>query len=539
MTGRQKALVGATIAAVVLAGLAARVWLASLAPKYSYSPDAFGNIAHGLTAEPNGLLKAYEYPVDVRSGEFDPNSQPAVNGWVWQKEQGKFTRRSYKEAYGREYKFPHKVRYPPLGLTALWLHVKLLALFDPSLMANTFTSRLVMSIGSILCDLVMAIGALLMARQLFGPRAGWAAGAVVWLLPPLVMNTTFWGQVDSWVLAPTLLALWMMLRRRWLAAGILLGIATQLKPQGLLMAPIALFAAAIMDMPPGAAAGKEFLRRVGLGALGALGVIFLAGLPWTIADGGVWFRRSYTDFFGLFPFTTLKAFNIWYVDLMSLDAAHVPTAFIPTVEVGGFTKDGWGRLLLIASLVVGALVCWRRIGRKPDLAVTAFACLWLWGTYMWPTRVHERYILLNMQLLIILAEGMKRYWPAVLALMIVGVAALTWNLWLQAGPNRAGGAGSSYWQWQAMQRAAYERHLPPGVLTLPPQFWAQYDKLRAPEWPWEILITSISLLGYAWAFGATAYPPLAPLRDGSADRAAAHGEGGRHGRTGPTGRKRR
>jgi hypothetical protein len=158
--------------------------------------------------------------------------------------------------------------------------------------------------------------------------------------------------------------------------------------------------------------------------------------------------------------------------------------------------------------------------KTPHVAVVAFTCLWLWGTYMWPTRVHERYIILAMPLAIILAAGLKRYWPAVVSMAIVGVAALTWNLWLSRSPTSAGGAGSAYGAWQYMQSLAYQQHLSMDMVRLPPQFWAQYDAQRAGEWPWEILVTAVSLLGYAWACGAAVFrmpqTDQAPLPTGQA-----------------------
>ena len=60
------------------------------------------------------------------------------------------------------------------------------------------------------------------------------------------MNSSFWGMNDSWVQAPMMLSLYFMLRRRWIAAGICLGLAMQIKPQGLLMGPVALLAAALV-----------------------------------------------------------------------------------------------------------------------------------------------------------------------------------------------------------------------------------------------------------------------------------------------------
>lgn len=488
------------IVVVLLVGLAGRVWLASLAPRYAYLIDAFGSIGHGLTVEPEGLLKAYTLPVQRNI---------PVHGQQWSKEQGRFVPYSYT--------FVRQANYPPVGLTFLWLHVELLRLLDPTLQANTFGSRLVMSAGAILADAVMAAAALLLGRELFGRRAGLLAGGLTWLFPPLAMNSSFWGQVDSWVQAPMLLALWLMLRRRWLAAGVLIGLAVQLKPQGLLMGPVALFAAAMIAT---AAGGRprpgQFARRIGLGAAGALGLVLLAALPWMLADGWAWYRRSIAENFAHFPYTTLKAFNVWYVEAMVLDSQHVAGALDATRQVAGASKDDWGRLLVLTSMVILAGLCWWRGRRRPQLAVVAFAALWLWSTFIWPTRVHERYFVLAVPPVIVLAAALRRFWPAVLILAVVGVAEVTWNLWLPLG------AGYSTWdppeRLHAVRVSAYRQQtaqLPPGSRPPPPapsdslaMYWRHYDQRRAGERPWEVLFTALSLAGYACTCAALAARPL-------------------------------
>ncbi len=200
MTGKQKALAAVCIAAAVVIGMAARLWMTSLAPRYAYVFDAFGNVAHGLTAQPEGLLKAYSLTRD----KYIP-----VTGPVWNGERERFVQ--FREAFGTDYYFPHEVKYPPLGLTGMWLHVKLLGLFDPSLAANTFLERLVFSSLAIVCDALMAVAAWLIAKELFGVKAGWIAATVTWFYPPLMMNTSFWGQMDSWAQAPMMFALLFML----------------------------------------------------------------------------------------------------------------------------------------------------------------------------------------------------------------------------------------------------------------------------------------------------------------------------------------
>ncbi len=277
------------------------------------------------------------------------------------------------------------------------------------------------------------------------------------------------------------------------------------------MAPVALFAAAVMPPAQGKLTLREVCRRTGVGTAAAAGTVLLVGLPWTIADGFTWIPKSYTDFLGLFPSLTMKAFNIWYVDAMSTDSPTTLRGLDPRVIVGGMSKDAWGKFLLIITSLAAAFVCWRKWRTRPGLAVTLLTCLWLWGTYMWPTRVHERYIVLAMPLVIILAAGIKQYWPALVALLILGVAAETSNMWLKTDLTHVGGAGvrarwcSGRYQDYQQQMASWRQEQRLSNAEVMQNCWKEFSQFRRNEWPWEILATAASLLGYAWAFGVVLF----------------------------------
>ncbi|NQU76610.1 MAG: DUF2029 domain-containing protein, partial [Planctomycetes bacterium] len=373
------------------------------------------------------------------------------------------------------------------------------------------------SLGSIAAELVLAVGAAMLACELFlSNRAGWLAGAVCWLLPPLAMDSCFWGQTDAWVLAPIILAIWLMVRQRWAAAGLCAAVAMLVKPQGVLIGPIALLAAM---MVPGDGPGlslRVFLRRLAKGSAAAAVGLAVITLPWTLADGAAWLRQSYFENFQTYGYTTLKAFNVWYVDALQLDGNRQFGALQTGATLAGLTKDTWGRLLVLAAMIGLGWLCWRRARNRPKVAVVIFAGLWLWSTYIWPTRVHERYVVFCMPLMVVLACGLRRYWPAVAGLVIVGAAAMTWNIWLNVPAGSANPRTSEY-IYQDMQRyySQQSASMPPSRRQpLPTKadalrlYWQNYEHARKPLRKWEILLTAVSLGAYAWAVCALAVRPL-------------------------------
>jgi hypothetical protein len=396
-----------------------------------------------------------------------------------------------------------------------------------------------MSIASILGELIAAAGAFLLVRRLAGPNLALLAAAVCWIFPPMAMDSSFWGQTDSWFIAPALFTIYFMIRGRWIGAGILTAVTILLKPQGLFLGPIVLLAAALL---PEEGTGSDFAqRKAGTGSVpkekpgtekpgtgtdfakrnrsqspiflrrlvrcvgaGAAALILLV-LPWTIAGGTDWLGRAYVDNFTTKAYqeTTLKAFNIWYLDALTLDSKPSQKPLDPAATIAGISKGGWGNLLVLAALITLAAFTWKRLRGDSEWALLWFSAMWLWSTFMWPTKVHERYIMYAIPLVVLCSFRVRRLWPAAIALMLVGSAELCHNVWLTVPPGyRAKLAyGMEYYDslppsQLSPREAEMVRKERQGLVAM----LAAADKDLATQRRWEYLVLAASLLGYAWAF---------------------------------------
>lgn len=501
---RPRRMVGwAACTVVLLAGVGGRVWLTDVSTRSGYKWDHFDNIGMGLSAAKHGLLDVYTIP--------SRDDLAKVPGRVFDAGQFKpYTRQAII--------LPN---YPPLCISLFYLQAKALEAIDPPLTANTFTARLVMGSLATLAELLTAVGVFGLARMMFGTTAGLAAGALCWLMPPIAMDTSFWGQVDSFMLAPSVWLVWLLLRRRWVAAGVVLAVAALLKPQGILLGPIVLFAAVVVREGDVRASFQLAAIRAGKVVGTALTATLVITAPWMITSGGAWFDRCYVQSFAeAFPYTTLKGFNVWYVDALRMDAAGdfgMPNtregALHSGVTIAGVRKDSWARLAILTALIATAVLAWRRYRDRPAAALTIFAAVWLWSVFIWPTRVHERFIVYSMPMVIIAAVGMRRFWPALLGLAIVGTAELSSNAWTNFGAvgRFSPGAVGHY----------YKHVYLPGVNSLPPsqrppaptreQITSQalqwYRDGNAGRRKWETLATVGSLASYAWMIVAAFYWP--------------------------------
>ncbi|MGH7898133.1 MAG: hypothetical protein ACREQQ_09280, partial [Candidatus Binatia bacterium] len=204
LTSSRKRLVRFIVVAALLAGLGVRAALIVISPRHGYFADHDDFVRWGIQAVDEGILSLYVHA---------PPPRPAV--FV-----GADGRRSLRTRY-----FERILNYPPLVPYGLWLEGIAHQRLDPQRYANTVLARGVYSALSILGDLLTAWGCFSIVRALATPLEAAVTFAVVFLLPPLFIDSTLWGQKDSWVLAA---AVWMveaMGRERWWRGGFLWGLA--------------------------------------------------------------------------------------------------------------------------------------------------------------------------------------------------------------------------------------------------------------------------------------------------------------------------
>jgi len=312
---------------------------------------------------------------------------------------------------------------------------------------------------------------------------------------------------------------WALLQRRWALAGALYGLMAALKPQAVLFIPIwglpvvttrafwkplAVLFTPIWSFP--AVVARALWRPLAALLLAAAVTLAIAS-PFMLHSGWSWWHESYVkNLLEAYPKTTLNAFNLWYLDLLicGSDDAMVPWL--------GIAKDAWGKVFLVLGLGLGFLWTVRRWRTEPA-GLLLWCPLALLACVMLPTRVHERYIVLVIPFLIVAAMLWRRFWPAVLMLLVVATAQLTWPSWLQA---EAG-------QLAALERLAelYEQGraaVPPGQRAEFPDLKERFEagrhqilQARAKTVGYEWLVTILALVGTAaTAAAAVSLKPRPP-----------------------------
>lgn len=460
-----------------IVGLALRLLLIPLAPYFGYPGDHDDFVRWGLKAVDDGVTTLYDA------------APPRMDFRVRHEGQWATTQRH----------FDRLCNYPPGSVYRLTISGWIFERVSPSRLANTAASHYCFSLWAILGDMVTAGGcAAIVSRFLSGPLVRWTY-VLMLLLPPLWWDSVIWGQSDSILLAPAVWMIWGMLARRWMLAGVLLGVAAAMKPQAILFLPV--WALAIATLRP------RWKPLSGLAV--AVATFLLVALPFNLHSGWAWWRASYwenlTSTYA--HMTTLKAFNIWYADLLITlsDDASAPLL--------GMSRDFWGKLML--SVALGAAFVWTIVRwRGRDAGIVLFAMLSLLAFMIFPTQVHERYLVLVLPFLCAGAMIWPRLWGAFVPLTLVALAQVAWPIWMTTEP-----AGMK--DMIEVAQAAHEklRDVPPERLPeelrstdrMIAAFREEYRKMRGPLAPVEWSLTLAALASTMYAFGAafTIRPPPA------------------------------
>ena len=376
--------------------------------------------------------------------------------------------------------------HPPAAAYLLWASGAIHRVVEPNRLVNTVRSHAVFSLWGILADVVLAWGCAAIVSLLRGRTAADLTLATILFLPPLWWSTCIWGHpLDSVMAAAAVCMVLLTVRGRWLAAGCLWGVCFGLKTQALLFAPLWLFACiAVADRR----------RQILLGGLSAIGVLTALSTPFMVHSGLAWLRCAYLGNLVDSPYsalTTLKAFNLWYLDLLIGGSADAGATAL------GVTKNTWGVTAALLGLGICLAVAVRR-WKNNSRALPIVATLGLVVPLMTATQMHERYLLIALPYLVVSAALTKRFLLPAVLLSCVAMAQITWPHWLSTPPG--GEVAIRHEIREEYARALQDR---PQTVEFEPlelreeRAVGHYRMQRTRTAGWELMLTTLALAGFA------------------------------------------
>lgn len=291
--------------------------------------------------------------------------------------------------------------YPPLYILVLWCTGKIQMLFDPSFAqwkGPGFT--LLTKLPAILTDLgCMAFLILILKRFVALPLALFAA-LIFALHPAAIYESALWGQIDSVTLCLQLAAIWRLTKEDYSSAIFLTTLNILVKPQGLILMPLILFIAVY----------RKQWKHLGLGLLSSLVITFVLTAIFVPFQQIVpWLMQQYGSQADLYSYSSIQAFNLWSLTGMWKSDARL---------IMGISHKVLG-LVFFSLAYAGALAYYvlkKREDSEDENRIILHASAWIMiAFFLFPTRMHERYLYSGLFLLLGSALIQKRLvWPFVL-----------------------------------------------------------------------------------------------------------------------------
>lgn len=280
------------------------------------------------------------------------------------------------------------VDYPPVFLYVLYGMGKLASLFRVS--PDSTAYMYFMRFPSILCDAGITLFIFLFAKDKVGDKKAAALALLSAINPANIVNSTVWGQVDSFSTLTILGLLMCLYNRKYIWAAVLMAVSFLTKPQNIIFMPV-FGLTYIFDLIDSYKQDRETFKKFVLTCLYALlafvGTVLAISLP--ITGGNLWLIvERYLHALGLYQYTTLNAANIYGAIGANAQPDSSTFLFVP--------YKVWGFVFITVMVAAIIFLFARSKSRSKILFAGAFTSVTI---FLFAHNMHERYLYSLMLLL--------------------------------------------------------------------------------------------------------------------------------------------
>lgn len=234
-------------------------------------------------------------------------------------------------------------------------------------------------------------------------RLALPAAALLLFHPVSIFESAIWGQIDSLTLVLQLGSILALLNRQVAWALVLTALNILVKPQGLVLLPLILLVACY----------ERAWRGLVWGTVLSFGTAVVVTLPFTqgLAATFPLLWHQYVEQAALYPFSSANAFNIWGLTGLWLPDSRSIVNNQPDA-VWFLQHRTWGLVLLAGAFSACLFYARRMLSLDRDRAIWLSAALLLVAFYLFPTRMHERYLFSGLFFLLTgAALNARMWWP--------------------------------------------------------------------------------------------------------------------------------
>ena len=270
--------------------------------------------------------------------------------------------------------------YPPFNIYFFWIFgllAKSLSLFGTSL----FTY--VMKLPPNLFDMATSALIFVFVRKRLNFKMALLATVLYAFNPAVIFNAAVWGQFDAIYTFFLVLSLMLALASKPELSAVTFTLGILTKPQSIALLP--LIAYLIFR--------KKGWRRLVTSILAGAATIFAVIIPFEWSNPVTFLGNIYFGAYSGYAYTSINAFNTW-----ALGGLWVPD--------GNLFIVGW--ILFGAFTVFTLYVLHKRFNVSGEMLALFSAFMLLFGFFMLPTRIHERYLFPAISILVLMVPFLKK-----------------------------------------------------------------------------------------------------------------------------------
>jgi len=264
------------------------------------------------------------------------------------------------------YAASRSIDYPPLYMYVLYLIGKLAGI---TALSPYFT--LLLKLPSIVADIATSFLIYKLARKYLSAEISVLAASFYVFNPAVLINSTFWGQVDSFFTLIVTAAIFLLAEKKTGLAAALFAAAVLMKPQGIIFLPVLFFELV----------RQKNLKSFASAAAIALSTAVLIVLPFALSQGAMWIFQLFSDTLAKYPYASVNAFNFFSL-LGANYTRDISTLFL-------FSYHSWGMIFIVMITIFSWLIY---IKGNSRLFIAAAALLQIAGVFTFSSRIHERYL---------------------------------------------------------------------------------------------------------------------------------------------------
>ncbi|MCX7748582.1 MAG: glycosyltransferase family 39 protein [Clostridia bacterium] len=261
--------------------------------------------------------------------------------------------------------------YPPFFIYVFMIVGKLTSIFGTG---TAFT--VLIKLPSIFADLATAYLLYRIAKKHFNQAFALLAAGLYAFSPLVLLDSTIWGQVDSFFTMIIIGALILLVERKVYPATVLFAVAVMMKPQAIFFFPVLLFD--LIKRKNVKTFITSFLIGVGTCALIVIPFSFTQN---TVTDKFTWVFDLYFNTASQYPFATMNAFN--FFGMIGSNYADVSSKLL------GISYTAWGFLFDALLVVFAGYVYFK--GKHIATPILTALILNV-GAFVFSVKMHERYM---------------------------------------------------------------------------------------------------------------------------------------------------